>query len=188
LREDRSIGSKIRASSRKNEVLGKKDGSPSLLRGAKAEEIKIQQLKRLERKLEAKDEGLAKEGRVLGHKNTELKTEGRKLEGQNKALGKENRVLAHEDGVLKSEGKKLVRENKVLGKENRVLAHEDKVLKAEAKSLTRTIASEKKSATPPVVHAKSKLSAREFDDDLFERDFEEVEFDARDFDDELYLD
>jgi hypothetical protein len=37
---------------------------------------------------------------------------------------------------------------------------------------------------------KSGLAAREYAefDDMFERDFEDVEFDARDFDDELYLD
>jgi len=69
--------------------------------------------------------------------------------------------------------------------EGRVLEHKDNLLKAESKSLTRKIVSEK--AALPVVHSKGKLAAREFDD-LFERDFDEVEFDARDFDDELYLD
>jgi len=58
-------------------------------------------------------------------------------------------------------------------------------LKAESKSLTRKVVSEKVAASP--VHSKGKLAVREFDD-LFDRDFEEVEFDARDFDDELYLD
>jgi len=33
----------------------------------------------------------------------------------------------------------------------------------------------------------AKLATREFDD-MFERDFDEVEFDARDFEDDLYLD
>jgi uncharacterized protein (DUF3084 family) len=191
LREDRTIGSKIRASTRKNEVLGIKSGSPSLLRGAKAEELKVLQLKRKEKKLEATDAGLAHEGRVLGHKNTELKSEDRKLEGKKEALGKENRVLAHKDGELKAKGDRLEGHNAALAHEGRILTHQDNALKAEKKELKSTIATEKKSVSPvvaPVVRPKTKLSARDFDDDLFERDFEDVDFDARDFDDELYLD
>jgi len=88
--------------------------------------------------------------------------------------------------VRKSKAKKLAGNTRALAKEGAVLKKEDKALGhkvlAEKTNVVRSSSGPKSTV---------KVGPREFDDselDLFERDFEEVEFDARDFDDDLYLD
>jgi hypothetical protein len=119
------------------------------------------------------------------------------VQGFKNDRGLRNQEFHHEQAI-----KRRRRTERDLEKTDKKLSGEKleghkEVLKTKSKGSTRTVATEKKSTSPvvatkgsPVVASKGKgkLSARDFDDDLFERDFEEVEFDARDFDDELYLD
>jgi len=132
-------------------------------------------LKGVDRKLSNKRDHLRSENKALGHKHHELVGKTERLERKDKKLARIGKVLGHKDGALKAEGRKLAKKDASLAKEGRVLAHSNKV--AAGKTSVRA-----------AVSSKGKLRAREIEDDMFERDFEELEFDARDFEDDLYLD
>jgi len=158
------------------------------------------------KKLSATDKVLSLKDKVLSAKDRKLALKGKDLSLKNKALAKDGTVLAHKDRALKLKGKVLSQKDKLLEWKGKVLAHDDKVLAQKGKVLAhnndaltqkgnvlenkvRSQAGKVPLGHGPVVHSKPEIVAREYAefDDMFERDLEGIEFDARDFD-SLYLD
>jgi hypothetical protein len=140
--------------------------------------------------------------------DSKLRKQHESLVGQNSQLEKTDKHLKLTDGNLFSKKHSLVAKNEglrntnqKLGAKGQLLGKNDKTLEMKGKVLDRkngylskkgdTIAKQDK-AKAPVARASTKkpIVAREYAefDDMVQRDFEDVEFEARDFDDELYLD
>jgi len=150
----------------------------------------------------------ASQEKSLLSEDSKLRKQHESLVGQNSQLEKTDKHLKLTDGNLFSKKHSLVAKNEglrntnqKLGAKGQLLGKNDKTLEMKGKALDRkngylskkgdTIAKQDK-AKAPVARASTKkpIVAREYAefDDMVQRDFEDVEFEARDFDDELYLD
>jgi hypothetical protein len=162
---------------------------------------KHHKLEKEDKALEHRKHRLEGEDAMLDGKRKSLEATDKKLEGKNKDLRKKIRKLDAKEQLLGKKDRKLEliqvqeRKNKLLAKKGDalMLAKQDKALAQEGTALLHLdTALAPKVLTPgnklPVV--RSKVVAHEYAefDDMIERDYEDVELDARDFDDELYLD
>jgi predicted RNase H-like nuclease (RuvC/YqgF family) len=146
------------------------------------------QLQRKERRLERENEGLE-------HKNKKLRTTERSLEREDRKLLREKNRLTGEVGRLGRKDRAIEAELKHpnIGGKGKKLEKHDEVLPKEGGVKNKALVTEPKGkATQPidkVPQVKTSVTTRApSKGKLATRDFEEVEFDARDFDDELYLD
>jgi uncharacterized protein (DUF3084 family) len=123
------------------------------------------------------------------HQDTTLATETQTLKKETGALGRTEQSIKRQDKTLATEKQSLQKETGALGRTAQSLKRMDSALEKKGKTLASNdnkVSTAAKGNVNTTVRTQAvKVKAREYDDfeDMFERSLEDLEFEAREFED-----